>query len=116
MSFPFTEAVAVIATAWPWFWPLIAAAFGGVLGSFLECMRFRIPRGIPLRNPPSQCFECHAVLRAPDLVPIFSYLVLRGRCRHCGVHFPATSTWVEIACATLMAAVAYTLQNCLLAA
>ncbi|PZP39991.1 MAG: hypothetical protein DI585_02245 [Pseudomonas fluorescens] len=114
--FPFTEAVAVIATALPWFWPLCAALLGGVVGSFLECMRFRIPRKIPLRNPPSQCFECHAVLRTPDLVPVLSYLVLRGRCRHCGTRFPSTSTWVELACALLFAGAAYALQSCLLAA
>ncbi len=100
----YTSGAAAIAAAWPWFWPLVGGMFGAVLGSFLNCARYRVPRGLSLRHPPSHCPSCQTVLGVPDLVPILSFLALRGRCRHCGVTIGTASLWLEVACAMLGAA------------
>ncbi len=97
MPFPVAEAVTAIARHWPWFWPLAGGALGAVFGSFLNCARWRVPRNISLRYPPSMCPSCKTRLGIPDLVPVASYLALRGRCRHCGVAIGASSLWVEVA-------------------
>ncbi len=103
MPFPVAEAVTAIARHWPWFWPVAGGALGAVFGSFLNCARWRVPRGISLRHPPSMCPSCKTRLGVPDLVPIASYLALRGRCRHCGTGIGSSSLWLEVAC-TLAAA------------
>jgi leader peptidase (prepilin peptidase)/N-methyltransferase len=64
---------------------LIACVLGGlVVGSFLTVVVDRVPDGRSVVAPPSACGACGHRLTALDLVPLFSWLVLRGRCRHCG--------------------------------
>lgn len=103
----FAQAAAAIAHQWPWFWPLVGGVFGAVFGSFLTCARYRIPRGLSLRHPPSTCDSCHRVLQVPDLVPIVSYLILRGRCRFCGASIGWHNTLIEVACTALGAAMVW---------
>lgn len=76
------------------------ALLGAVMGSFLDCAALRggIPRGR------SHCDHCGHVLGAGDLVPVFSYLVRRGRCRYCGGAIPAQCLVSELAGAVLFAA------------
>ncbi len=93
----YPAAAKAIALHWPWFWPLWGGVMGAVLGSFLNCARYRVPRGISLRRPPSHCPACKTVLGVPDLVPVLSYLALRGRCRHCRAPIGRTSLWLEVA-------------------
>jgi leader peptidase (prepilin peptidase)/N-methyltransferase len=57
---------------------------GAVLGSFFNVVIYRVPRGESIIRPPSACPACGTRIRAWDNVPILSYLILRGRCRHCG--------------------------------
>lgn len=57
---------------------------GLVLGSFYNVVALRVPAGERLSHPPSHCTRCGARLKARDLVPVFSWLISRGRCRHCG--------------------------------
>ncbi|WP_027719305.1 prepilin peptidase [Desulfovirgula thermocuniculi] len=57
---------------------------GLCVGSFLNACIYRLPRGISLAAPPSHCPACGARLKPLDLIPVLSYLFLRGRCRHCG--------------------------------
>jgi leader peptidase (prepilin peptidase)/N-methyltransferase len=52
-------------------------------------------------TPPSHCFACGARVLARDNIPIFSYLLLRGRCRHCGAKFSARHAFVEALTAAL---------------
>lgn len=92
----FLEAVKAIALHWAWFWPLVGGIFGSVMGSFLECAAYRIPRGISMRQPPSQCPSCHTRLGVPDLVPVFSYLALRGHCRHCNAPIGRKALVLEV--------------------
>ncbi|WP_203333122.1 prepilin peptidase [Planococcus beigongshangi] len=58
--------------------------FGLVFGSFFNVVGLRVPKKESIAYPPSHCTKCDRQLTALDLVPVFSYLFLRGRCRSCG--------------------------------
>lgn len=62
-----------------------AGAFvaGLLLGSFLNVVIVRLPRGESIVTPPSRCPRCRARIQPWDNIPVLSYLLLRGRCRHC---------------------------------
>lgn len=62
----------------------VAAVFGLVMGSALNCLAYRLARGEKWSGGRSKCPACGHVLGAAELVPLFSWLFLRGRCRHCG--------------------------------
>jgi leader peptidase (prepilin peptidase)/N-methyltransferase len=78
-----------------------AAVFGAVWGSFLNVCIARIPRGMSVVTPPSHCFACGGRVLARDNIPILSYLLLRGRCRHCGAKFSARHALIEALTAAL---------------
>jgi leader peptidase (prepilin peptidase)/N-methyltransferase len=81
---------------------LIACAVMGLLvGSFLTVVVDRVPRGGSVVAPPSACGACGSRLTAPDLVPVLSWLALRGKCRHCGNPIGKEPLILEIANATL---------------
>src|SRR3954471_7451274 len=60
--------------------------FGTAIGSFLNVVIDRVPRNESLIKSRSHCEHCRRTLSWVDLVPIASYLVLRGKCRYCHVH------------------------------
>jgi leader peptidase (prepilin peptidase)/N-methyltransferase len=64
-------------------WPLFALVLGLVIGSFLNVVIHRLPRGESLAYPPSYCPSCGHRLGPKDLVPVLSYVALKGRCRYC---------------------------------
>jgi len=70
---------------------------GLAAGSFLNVCIDRLPRGESILNPPSHCQACHQRLAARDLIPVFSYLRLRGRCRYCEASISRRLLWVELA-------------------
>jgi len=81
---------------------LIACIVMGLLvGSFLTVVVDRVPRGGSVVQPPSACGACGNRLTVPDLVPIGSWLVLRGKCRHCGTPIGKEPLIIEIATATV---------------
>jgi leader peptidase (prepilin peptidase)/N-methyltransferase len=83
------------------------AALGGLLvGSFLNVVAHRLPRGESLVRPRSRCPHCGTQLRAVDNVPLISWLALRGRCRHCDAPISARYPLVELTTAALYVAVA----------
>jgi leader peptidase (prepilin peptidase) / N-methyltransferase len=83
-------------------WVALGAVIGAVLGSFINCARYRLPRGISLIRPSySYCPSCNSRLTALDLVPIFSWLCLGGRCRYCRAPIGIGSLVVELCCATI---------------
>ena len=83
------------------------AALGGLLvGSFLNVVAWRLPRGESLWRPGSHCPRCGAPVRPYDNVPLLSWLVLRGRCRDCGAPISPRYPVVELATAGLWCAVA----------
>ncbi|MEE8471055.1 MAG: prepilin peptidase [Dehalococcoidia bacterium] len=70
---------------------------GLAVGSFLNLCIDRLPRKQSIASPPSHCDSCSQGLRPLDLVPVLSYVWLRGRCRYCGARVPARNVIVEIA-------------------
>ena len=63
---------------------LLISLYGLLIGSFLNVCIYRIPREESIVFPSSHCPTCGTSLKWHDLVPVFSYLVLRGNCRYCG--------------------------------
>lgn len=72
---------------------------GAATGSFAECMAGRIAAGQNFIRGRSHCDSCGHVLSVKDLVPIFSWLFLKGRCRFCGAKISARCVWSELVCA-----------------
>ncbi len=73
------------------------AILGLAIGSFLNVCSDRLPGGRSIISPPSACAACKQRLRAGDLVPLFSYLWLRGRCRYCHTPIPRRIPALELA-------------------
>ena len=82
---------------------IIFALFGTVLGSFLNVCIDRLPADRSILRPPSHCDSCQHRLSPADLVPVFSYLWLRRRCRYCGALIPWRPFWVELGTGLLFA-------------
>src|SRR5438477_7525083 len=89
----------------------IACAFlgvvGAIIGSFLNVVIHRLPREQSIVFPNSTCPTCRKPIKAYDNIPILSYLILRGRCRRCGVHISSRYPAVEALTAILFAAVTW---------
>jgi leader peptidase (prepilin peptidase)/N-methyltransferase len=81
------------------------AVTGLAVGSFLNVVVYRVPRGLSVVSPPSACPQCGHGIRARDNVPVFSWLLLRGRCRDCATPISARYPLVEAGTAALFAAV-----------
>lgn len=78
---------------------LLAAFFtvvGMATGSFLNVCIDRLPLRRSLVSPPSHCDACQHKLSSMDMIPIFSYLWLRGRCRYCRARIPRRVLLVEV--------------------
>jgi prepilin signal peptidase PulO-like enzyme (type II secretory pathway) len=76
---------------------LVLAWFGLCLGSFAGAVVWRIHKGKDWVRGRSQCQACGHELAAADLVPLFSYLALRGRCRYCKKPIPRDIFYIEVA-------------------
>ena len=85
---------------------MITFILGCALGSFTDCLAGRMLNGTSVLKGRSHCDACGHVLGVLDLVPLFSRLCLRGRCRYCGAKIPAEAFWTElvsgIACCLIM--------------
>jgi leader peptidase (prepilin peptidase)/N-methyltransferase len=77
-----------------------AALFGLAFGSFANAAIERIPRGESL-NGRSRCESCNRELHAWELVPVASYLMLRGRCGSCGTSIGARTPLLEAVCGAM---------------
>lgn len=82
------------------------AIVGLVVGSFLNVVIYRVPRQLSIVRPPSACPRCQRPIAARDNVPIVSWLLLRGRCRHCREPISPRYPLIEFATASLFAATA----------
>ena len=76
---------------------ILAGVLGVCVGSFLNVVIYRVPIGMSLAKPDSHCPKCNYRLRWYDNIPVFSYLILGGKCRNCKVHIPFRYTAVELA-------------------
>ena len=84
---------------------VVSGLFGAVIGSFLNVVAHRVPLGESLVSPGSHCPHCDAPVKPYDNVPVVSWLVLRGRCRNCGVPISPRYPLVELLTAIVFAAV-----------
>src|SRR6185295_5859206 len=85
---------------------VIAAAVAGLLvGSFLNVVAYRLPRRESLVHPRSRCPGCGTPIAPYDNIPVVSWLLLRGRCRHCGEPISARYPLVEATTGVLYALV-----------
>jgi leader peptidase (prepilin peptidase)/N-methyltransferase len=79
-----------------WFVRAAAFAFGLLWGSFLNVVIYRVPREMSVVRPASHCPGCGKPVAAYDNVPVFSYLILRGRARCCGARMSPRYPIVEL--------------------
>jgi leader peptidase (prepilin peptidase)/N-methyltransferase len=84
---------------------VLTGVVGAVVGSFLNVVIHRLPRGESVVKPRSRCPECGAQIAGYDNVPVISWLVLRGRCRHCGTGISPRYPAVELLTAAAFVAV-----------
>jgi len=79
---------------------------GLAIGSFLNVVIYRVPKKMSIVSPRSACPSCGAFIAEKDNIPVASWLLLRGRCRHCHASISPQYPLVELACAALFAGLA----------
>lgn len=89
----------------------IAALAGLALGSFANVVIYRVPRRESVTRPGSHCPGCGTALSCRENVPVLSWLLQRGRCRHCTMHISARYPLVEALTATLFGLAAWLLPR-----
>lgn len=82
---------------------IFAGIFGLVFGSFYNVVGLRVPKKESIVTPPSHCVNCNRRLHALELIPVFSYLFLRGKCRTCGVKVSPIYAFTELVTGILFA-------------
>ena len=91
------------AAAFPWFFPTAAAAFGAMVGSFLNVCIYRIPAEQSIVTPGSHC-ACGKPIAWYDNIPVLSWFILRGKARCCGRPYSFRYAFVELLTAALFLA------------
>ena len=76
--------------------PVLAAAVGLIWGSFVNVLIYRLPRDRSVVFPSSACPSCQEAIAPYDNIPVLSYLLLLGRCRHCGARISFRYPLVEL--------------------
>ena len=84
---------------------LVAALCGMCMGSFLNCMAWRMMNGESVLRGRSHCTSCNHVLGMRDLIPVFSWIASKGRCRYCGSPVSARYPATEVFCGLLYVSV-----------
>jgi leader peptidase (prepilin peptidase)/N-methyltransferase len=84
---------------------LVGGLLGALIGSFLNVVAYRVPLGESLVSPGSHCPGCGAPVKPYDNIPVVSWLLLRGRCRNCGMRISPRYPLVELTTAIVFAAV-----------
>ncbi len=90
-----------------WVLAIFGAILGLIIGSFLNVVIYRVPRHLSIVSPPSACPGCGEFIKPIDNIPVVSWLLLRGRCRHCDVHISAQYPLVEAATGLLFGIVGF---------
>ncbi|HEV7233848.1 MAG TPA: prepilin peptidase, partial [Sphingorhabdus sp.] len=107
----FHEHVGTFIAALPmWFFVASVTMFGAIWGSFVAAMTARWGRGESIAGRRSYCEQCFGQIANRDLVPMISYLLLKGRCRNCGQKLGRRHLAIEAGSALLAAFAALTLQ------
>lgn len=98
---------AVMFTGHRWLLAASAAVLGLLVGSFLNVAAIRLPVKRSIVYPPSHCASCNHRLSVIDLVPVLSYILLRGKCRYCGRKISPYYAVGEAVTAVLFAVIAW---------
>jgi leader peptidase (prepilin peptidase)/N-methyltransferase len=88
---------------------VFSGLIGLVIGSFLNVVAWRVPRGESINHPGSHCLVCETSLRPIDNIPVISWVFLRARCHFCGTAISARYPLVELATGVLFALLAWAL-------
>lgn len=91
------------------YYSTIALLFGLLIGSFLNVCIHRWPRGRSVVRPRSHCVRCRKTIAWYDNIPVFSYLLLGGKCRYCGRHISIRYPLVELGTGLLFFYLVWTL-------
>ncbi|MEI6230290.1 MAG: prepilin peptidase [Actinomycetes bacterium] len=83
------------------------AFLGLFVGSFLNVVIYRVPAGESVVKPRSRCPKCGTQITSVDNIPVLSWLILRGKCRSCGVHISARYPLIELGTAGLFGCVGF---------
>src|SRR5215471_1474485 len=86
---------------------MFATIIGAMVGSFLNVVLYRVPRRESIVHPGSHCPNCGTALHWYELVPVLSWVALRGRCRTCHAHISVRYPLVEAACGVAAGLVAW---------
>jgi len=86
--------------------PVLVGVLGAAIGSFLNVVIHRVPRGISVVTPPSACPQCATPIRPGDNIPVLSWLLLRARCRACSAPIAPRYAVVELVTALVFAGLA----------
>jgi leader peptidase (prepilin peptidase) / N-methyltransferase len=87
-----------------WFILIYVFVIGLILGSFYNVCIYRIPKGVSVAFPPSHCTNCSTRLKALDLIPVLSYIFLKGKCRYCKDKISPRYAVIELLTGILFAA------------
>lgn len=90
--------LAILSPVWPVFFLLVAGLLGACLGSFVNCLAWRLVHGESVWKGRSHCAVCNHPLAPLDLVPVLSWIFLKGRCRYCGERIAARYMATELLC------------------
>ena len=78
------------------YFAIVFLILGLLIGSFLNVVIYRLPEGESIAKPPSHCPSCNVRLKPIDLIPVFSWLFLKGRCRYCKVAISPRYALIEL--------------------
>ncbi|WP_432358388.1 prepilin peptidase [Sporosarcina sp. UB5] len=84
-------------------WLLLFFIYGSIFGSFFNVVGLRVPKKESIISPPSHCTKCNRKLRLLDLIPIISYVILRGKCNGCGQKISPLYPLIEFVTGALFA-------------
>lgn len=85
---------------------VFSATFGLIVGSFLNALIYRLPRGINIAFPRSSCTSCQKIIYWYENIPIISFLFLRGKCSKCGSKISWEYPFIELICGICAALIA----------
>lgn len=90
-------------------WLVLFFLYGIIFGSFFNVVGLRVPKKESIVSPPSHCTNCDRKLGPKDLIPVFSYIFLKGKCRKCGTKISPVYPIIEFLTGTLFAFAFYQL-------
>jgi leader peptidase (prepilin peptidase) / N-methyltransferase len=90
---------------------IVSYAFiiGLLIGSFLNVVGLRLPQGKSIITPRSACTSCKRTLSAVDLIPVLSFLLFKGKCRHCSEKISSIYPFIELSTGLLFAYATYSI-------